>query len=119
MHLLQGNRVWVSHAGSASNGMEDVEMKETGEVEGGAEGGDGGGAVGRKESIINGNLLFGLGHEKVKELIHQLDGAEDIRQSQERWARRRQAGTLEERLRDMPSHLFCSRTRMPVCLCAT
>jgi hypothetical protein len=117
MHLLQGNRVWVSHAGSASNGMEDVEMKETGEVEGGADGGDGGGAVGRKKSIINGNLLFGLGHEKVKELIHQLDGAEDIRQSQERWARRRQAGTLEERLRDMPSHLFLQQNknaRVPV-----
>jgi hypothetical protein len=53
----------------------------------------------------------------VKDLIRQLDGAEEISRSMQRWARRRQAGTLEERLKDMPSHLYQQQNknvRVPV-----
>ena len=109
-----GCRTWVPNSDSkvaAAKG--DMEMKEAGEVEGG-EGGEG--SV-RKRAIVNGNLLFGLGHDKVKDLIRQLDGAEEISRSMQRWARRRQAGTLEERLKDMPSHLYQQQNknvRVPV-----
>ena len=109
-----GCRTWVPNSdskGAAAKG--DMAMKEAEEVEGG-EGGEG--SV-RKRAIVNGNLLFGLGHDKVKDLIRQLDGAEEISRSMQRWARRRQAGTLEERLKDMPSHLYQQQNknvRVPV-----
>ncbi|MGB1603575.1 MAG: hypothetical protein ACPIOQ_63180, partial [Promethearchaeia archaeon] len=89
-------------------------MTESCEVDGpvdGAEGDAGEAGVRKKSSIVNGNLLFGVAHDKVRMLIRQLDGAEDIVSSQERNARRRQAGTLEERIREMPAHLLMQQNK--------
>ena len=114
MYLSQGQRVWITHEQSPTKGAGDVEMTESCEVDGPVDGAEGDAwvaGVRKKSSIVNGNLLFGVAHDKVRMLIRQLDGAEDIVSSQERNARRRQAGTLEERIREMPAHLLMQQNK--------
>ena len=113
----EGNRRWVTRHNTAGNETQDVEVKAASRADAAGGKADEGAGAGRKKQIVKGNELFGLSCDEVKELIWQLDGADEIVRSMERNSRKRHGGSLEERIKDMPRHYYqheSKNLRVPV-----